>query len=186
MTKATTDLVSESPVVSPWLGGVGDPCGWGFWHLWLQLAQVFYLSFQKQACHTRVDPNQKFFVCRNRCPKGHSCAQDVPNDGPHHKIPVLLLLRIPKGKSLLVFLSCITHCFRRSNMNPCLQVFQQYAGILQQKYPDLSIRGDNFPPGGFRLQTAQILSVIKFLVIMMVLARCDLPIIQSESVSNQT
>ena len=52
-----------------------------------------------------------------------------------------------------------------------LQVFQQYAGILQQKYPDLSIRGDNFPPGGFRLQTAQILSVIKFLVIMMVLAR---------------
>ena len=56
-------------------------------------------------------------------------------------------------------------------MNPCLQVFQQYAGILQQKYPDLSIRGDNFPPGGFRLQAAQILSVIKFLVIMMVLAR---------------
>ena len=71
-------------------------------------------------------------------------------------------------------------------MNPCLQVFQQYAGILQQKYPDLSIRGDNFPPGGFRLQTAQILSVIKFLVIMMVLARCHLPMIWSQSVSNQT
>ena len=177
MTKVTTDFVSESPVVSPWLGGVGDPCGWGFWHLWLQLAQVFYLSFQKQACHTRVDPNQKCFVCRNCCPKGYSCAQDVPNDGPHHQIPVLLLLRIPKGKSLLVFLSYETHSFRRSNMNPFLQVFQQYAGILQQKYPDLSIRGDNFPPGGFRLQTAQILSVIKFLVIMMVLARCHLPMI---------
>ena len=56
-------------------------------------------------------------------------------------------------------------------MSEILQVFQQYAGILQQKYPDLSIRGDNFPPGGFRLQAAQILSVIKFLVIMMVLAR---------------
>jgi len=53
------------------------------------------------------------------------------------------------------------------------KVFQQYAGILQQKYPDLSIRGDNFPPGGFRLQTAQILSVLKFLVIMMVLASFD-------------
>ena len=65
----------------------------------------------------------------------------------------------------------------RSNMNPRLQVFQQYAGILQQKYPDLSIRGDNFPPGGFRLQTAQILSVLKFLVIMMVLARWNLPMI---------
>ena len=56
-------------------------------------------------------------------------------------------------------------------MMEILQVFQQYAGILQQKYPDRSIRGDNFPPGGFRLQAAQILSVIKFLVIMMVLAR---------------
>ena len=31
-----------------------------------------------------------------------------------------------------------------------LQVFQQYAGILQQKYPDISISGDNFPPGGYR------------------------------------
>ena len=60
---------------------------------------------------------------------------------------------------------------RREVMLEILQVFQQYAGILQQKYPDLSIRGDNFPPGGFRLQAAQILSVIKFLVIMMVLAR---------------
>ena len=65
-----------------------------------------------------------------------------------------------------------------------LQVFQQYAGILQQKYPDLSIRGDNFPPGGFRLQTAQILSVIKFLVIMMVLARWTLSIIQSLTVDS--
>ena len=62
-----------------------------------------------------------------------------------------------------------------------MQVFQQYAGIVQQKYPDLSIRGDNFPPGGFRLQTAQILSVIKFLVIMMVLARWAWSMIQSES-----
>ena len=31
-----------------------------------------------------------------------------------------------------------------------LQVFQQYAGILQQKYPDISVSGDNFPPGGYR------------------------------------
>ena len=65
-----------------------------------------------------------------------------------------------------------------------LQVFQQYAGILQQKYPDLSIRGDNYAPGGFRLQTAQILSVIKFLVIMMVLARWASSTIQSENVDS--
>jgi len=52
-------------------------------------------------------------------------------------------------------------------------VFQQYAGILQQKYPDLYISGDNFPPGGFRLQAAQFISVLKFLIIMMVLASFD-------------
>jgi len=50
------------------------------------------------------------------------------------------------------------------------KVFQQYAGILQQKYPDISISGDNFPPGGYRLQAAQIVSVCKFLLILMVLA----------------
>jgi len=50
------------------------------------------------------------------------------------------------------------------------KVFQQYAGILQQKYPDIYISGDNFPPGGFRLQAAQIISIIKFIVILMVLS----------------
>jgi len=49
-------------------------------------------------------------------------------------------------------------------------VFQQYAGILQQKYPDISISGDNFPPGGYRLQAAQIISILKFIIILCVLA----------------
>ena len=30
------------------------------------------------------------------------------------------------------------------------KVFQQYAGMLHQKYPEIAIEGDNFPPGGFR------------------------------------
>ena len=67
------------------------------------------------------------------------------------------------------------------------KVFQQYAGILQQKYPDISISGDNFPPGGyrwlsatyhdkswhgtfFRLHAAQIISILKFIIILCVLA----------------
>ena len=62
---------------------------------------------------------------------------------------------------------------------------------MQQKYPDISVSGDNFPPGGyrwvkkypkivllktlhlcsmFRLQAAQIVSICKFLVILCVLA----------------
>jgi len=53
------------------------------------------------------------------------------------------------------------------------KVFQQYAGILQQKYPDMFISGDNFPPGGFRLQAAQFISIVKFAVILMVLATFD-------------
>jgi hypothetical protein len=32
----------------------------------------------------------------------------------------------------------------------CVQVFQQYAGMLQQRYPELAVQGDNFPPGGYR------------------------------------
>lgn len=48
-------------------------------------------------------------------------------------------------------------------------MFQQYAGILQQKYPDLAITGDNFPPGGYRLQAAQSISVMKMMVIIAVL-----------------
>ena len=35
------------------------------------------------------------------------------------------------------------------------------------------LSGDNFPPGGFRLQAANIMSALKFLIIMMVLASFD-------------
>ena len=49
-------------------------------------------------------------------------------------------------------------------------MFQQYAGILQQKYPDIYISGDNFPPSGYRLQAAQLISILKFAIILMVVA----------------
>lgn len=46
--------------------------------------------------------------------------------------------------------------------------------MLQQKYPDLAITGDNFAPGGYRLQLAQIIGVLKMAVIIMVLASINL------------
>lgn len=46
--------------------------------------------------------------------------------------------------------------------------------MLQQRYPELAIQGDNFPPGGFRLQLAQLISVSKIIVIVMVLASINL------------
>ena len=37
------------------------------------------------------------------------------------------------------------------------KVFEQYSGILQQKYRTLTIEGDNYPPPNWRLQLAQTL-----------------------------
>eukprot|EP00095_Tigriopus_kingsejongensis_P008436 maker-scaffold1302_size49677-snap-gene-0.16 protein:Tk08436 transcript:maker-scaffold1302_size49677-snap-gene-0.16-mRNA-1 annotation:"similar to CG3887" len=49
------------------------------------------------------------------------------------------------------------------------KVFDQYAGILHQKYPELAIEGDNFPPPTWKTQLAQFISLAKVLVIMCVL-----------------
>jgi len=46
--------------------------------------------------------------------------------------------------------------------------------MLQQKYPELAITGDNFSPGGYRLQFAQIIGVLKMAIIVMVLASINL------------
>jgi len=52
-------------------------------------------------------------------------------------------------------------------------VFQQLAGILQQQlghqYPDIRIVGDNYNPGGGRVQMSQFLGMVKMLVIAMIL-----------------
>ena len=37
-------------VVSRWFCGVGDPCGWGCWHFWLQLAQVDHRTKATAKC----------------------------------------------------------------------------------------------------------------------------------------
>ena len=54
------------------------------------------------------------------------------------------------------------------------KVYRQLAGVLQQElglqYPDLVIQGDNYNPGGGRVQLSQLIGLLKFIVIGMVAA----------------
>lgn len=52
-------------------------------------------------------------------------------------------------------------------------MFEQYAHILREKYPDISIFGDNYPPPDWRLWLAQFLSGAKLLTIVMILANIN-------------
>ncbi|KAL7648757.1 UNVERIFIED_CONTAM: hypothetical protein RMT77_000669 [Armadillidium vulgare] len=49
------------------------------------------------------------------------------------------------------------------------KVFEQYAGILHEKYPDISIFGDNYPPPDWRVLFAQILGIAKLILLGCVL-----------------
>ena len=60
------------------------------------------------------------------------------------------------------FLYCYSWGYRK--------VFEQYSGILQQKYPTLTIEGDNYPPPNWRLQLAQTLGYLKLALIVCILA----------------
>jgi len=46
-------------------------------------------------------------------------------------------------------------------------VFEQFAHAIQQKYPELIIQGDNYPPTAIKAYIAQALSVAKIIVILM-------------------
>jgi len=52
-------------------------------------------------------------------------------------------------------------------------VYKQLAGILQQQfgheYPDLTITGDNYNPGGGRVMMSQIIGMLKMIVIGMIM-----------------
>jgi len=49
-------------------------------------------------------------------------------------------------------------------------VFEQYAGLLQQKYPNLAIEGDNYPPLAWKSFLATFLSYTKLALIVCILA----------------
>nr|CAG4642044.1 EOG090X0DP2 [Eurycercus lamellatus] len=50
------------------------------------------------------------------------------------------------------------------------KVFEQYAVILQQKYPSLAVEGDNFPPPYYKMKMAQFLGILKMLLILIVVS----------------
>lgn len=47
-------------------------------------------------------------------------------------------------------------------------MFEQYANALHQKYPELQIEGDNYPPTAIKFYLAQALSFLKLFLIMCV------------------
>lgn len=49
-------------------------------------------------------------------------------------------------------------------------MFEQYAAILQHKYPSLTIEGENFPPPFYRQKMASILGIVKILLILLVVS----------------
>ena len=50
------------------------------------------------------------------------------------------------------------------------KVFEQYSHALHERFPALSIEGDNYPPPATRAAFAQFLSIFKLIVIVMVVS----------------
>lgn len=52
-------------------------------------------------------------------------------------------------------------------------MFEQFSHAIQQKYPDLNIHGDNYPPPPLRAYIVQFLSMAKFMAILLVVSGQD-------------
>lgn len=52
-------------------------------------------------------------------------------------------------------------------------MFEQYASALHQKYPGLSIEGDNYPPTTIKYILAQALSALKILAIICIISNTN-------------
>lgn len=53
------------------------------------------------------------------------------------------------------------------------RVFEQYASILQEKYPDITVYGDTYPPPFLRMYLAQFISIFKFVLIALIWGGID-------------
>lgn len=47
-------------------------------------------------------------------------------------------------------------------------MYEQFAYAIQQKYPDLHIEGDNYPPSASKALLAQVLGIIKIILIILI------------------
>ncbi|XP_023948521.1 thioredoxin reductase-like selenoprotein T homolog CG3887 [Bicyclus anynana] len=50
------------------------------------------------------------------------------------------------------------------------KVFDDYAGIIQQKYPEISVMGENYDPPGFNMYLSRIIGIGKMIFIMCILS----------------
>ncbi|CAG0914875.1 unnamed protein product, partial [Notodromas monacha] len=53
------------------------------------------------------------------------------------------------------------------------RVFEQYAELLRERYPDILIEGDNFPPPTLKMYLAQFLGVFKLVLIVAIVAGAE-------------
>ncbi|XP_073987751.1 selenoprotein T [Rhodnius prolixus] len=102
----------------------------------------------------------------------------------------LLYITICSFKDLCVHTSSekqipITKVGLNTNIGPTLKffycyscgyrkVFEDYANIIRQKYPEISITGSNYDPPGIHMLIARVLGLLKMVVIVSVLSGINL------------
>jgi selT/selW/selH-like putative selenoprotein len=62
----------------------------------------------------------------------------------------------------LTFLFCNSWGYRK--------VFEQFAYAIRERYPDLIVEGDNYPPTAVKALLAQSLSIIKMIIIVLIIS----------------
>jgi len=86
-----------------------------------------------------------------------------PVSGQHKQTKDIPSLKLAKfAGPTLTFMFCTSWGYRR--------VFEQFAQAIQQKYPDLIIQGDNYPPTTVKAYLAQALGILKIVVILMIVS----------------
>lgn len=53
-------------------------------------------------------------------------------------------------------------------------MFEQYAAILHQKYPEISVEGDMYPPPDYKVMLARAMGAVKMLLIICILGSVNI------------
>lgn len=80
------------------------------------------------------------------------------------KIPHTNLSHILTGPTLKV-LYCYSCGYRKA--------FEEYAVILREKYPEITVTGDNYPPSAMSAVLLQVIGLLKMAIILMILTNVN-------------
>ena len=80
------------------------------------------------------------------------------------KIPHTNLSHIITGPTLK-FLFCYSCGYRKA--------FEEYASLIRERYPEITVTGDNFPPSPVSAIILQVISLLKMSIILMILANVN-------------